>query len=82
MFCDGRSNVRSLLQLSTRGPDSEEHFEGQLRALSFSTLWTVENVSVNISRHSPVSTLLLSCVPGGGVKSSKVGTAIIEEGAG
>ena len=55
--------------------------EGQLCALSFSTLQTVENVSVNISRRSPVSTLLLSCASGGGVKSSEAGAAIIEEGA-
>ena len=82
MFCDGNSYVRGLLQRSTRGPDSEEHLEGQLCALSFSTLQTIENVSVNISRSSPVSTLLLSCAPGGGVKSSETGAAIIKEGAG
>ena len=81
MFRDGKSYVRGLLQGSMRGPDSEEHFEGQLCALSFSTLQTVENVSVNISRRSPVSTLLLSCASGGEVKSSEAGTAIIEEGA-
>ena len=64
-----------------RGPDSEEHFEGQLCALSFSTLQTVENVSVNISRRSPVSTLLMSCASGGEVKSSEAaaGAAIIEQ---
>ena len=41
----------------------------------------VENVSVYISRSSPVSTLLLLCVPHGGVKSSEVAMAIIEEDA-
>ena len=81
MFCEGKSYTRGLLQRSTRGPDSEEHSEGQLCALSFSTLEKVENVSVNISRSSPVSTLLQSCVPGGRVKSSEAGAAIIEEGA-
>ena len=80
MFCDGKSYVRGLLQRSTRGPDSEEHFEGQLCAISFSTLQTVENVSMNISRRSPVSTLLVSCASGGEVKSSEAGAAIIEEG--
>ena len=39
-------------------------FEGQLCALSFSTLQTVENVSVNISRRSPVSTPLSKKVRG------------------
>ena len=39
-------------------------------------------ISVYISRCSPFSTLLLSCVPGNGMKSSEVGTAIIEEGGG
>ena len=81
MFCDGKSYVRGLLQRSTRGPDSEEHFEGQLCALSFSTLQTVENVSVNISRRSPVSTLLVSCASGGEVKTSEAGAAVIEKGA-
>ena len=74
MFCDGESYVRGLLQRSTRGQKSI--FEGQLCALSFSTLQTVENVSVNILRSSPVSTLLLSCAPGGGVKSSEAGAAM------
>ena len=82
MFCDGKCYVRSLLKRSTRGPGSEEHLEGKLCALNFSTLQTVVNVSVYISRRSPVSKLLLSCVPGGGVKSSEAGAAIIEEGAG
>ena len=84
MFCDGNSNVRSLLQHSTHGPGSEKRLliELQLCALNFSTPQTVENVSVHISQHSPVSTLLLSCVPGGEVKSSEVDAAIIEEGAG
>ena len=82
MFCDGKSYVCGLLQRSTRGPGSEEHLEGQLCVLSFSTLQTVENVSMNISRCSPVSTLLLSCAPGGGVKSFKAGVAIIKEGVG
>ena len=50
--------------------------------LSFSMLQTVENVNVNISRSSPVSTLLLSCAQGDRVKSSEAGAAIIEEGAG
>ena len=81
MFCDGKSYVRGLLQRSTHGPDSEEHFEGQLCTLSFSMLQTVENVSVNISWRSPVSTLLASCASGGKVKSSGAGAAIIEEGA-
>ena len=71
MFCDGKSYVRGLLQRSTHGQDSEKHLEGQLCALSFSMLEKVENVRVNISRSSPVSMLLLSCVPGGGVKSSE-----------
>ena len=47
--------------------------------LSFSMLQTVENVSVYILQHSPVSTLLLPCVPGGGVESSEVNAAIIKE---
>ena len=67
---------------STHGPDSEEHLEGQLCAQSFSTLQTVENVSVNVSRSSQVSTLLLSYAPGGGLKSSEAGAAILKEGAG
>ena len=78
MFCDGKSYVRGLLQRSTRGPGSEE----QLCALSFSTLQTVENVSVNISRRSPVSTLLVSCASSGAVKSSEAGAAIIEKAHG
>ena len=69
VFCDSNSYIRSLLQRSTRWPDSEEQLEGQPCELSFSTL------------RSPVSTLLLSCVPGGGLKSSEAGAAIIEEGA-
>ena len=70
MICDGKGYIRSLLQRSTRGSGSEEHLVEQLCALSFSMLQTrtVKNVSVYISRRSPVSTL--SCVPDGGVKSS------------
>ena len=64
------------------GPGSKKHLEGQLCALSFSTPQTVENVSMYISQHSPVSTLLLSCVPGSEVKSSEADAAIIEEGVG
>ena len=62
------------------GPDSEEHFEGQLCALSFSMLQTDESISMNISRRSPVATLLVSCASGGELKSSEAGAAIIKEG--
>ena len=71
-------HAHSLLQRSTRGHGSEEHLEGRLCALSFSTLQTFGNGSVYISRRSSVSMLLLSCVPGGGVKSFQAGVAIIE----
>ena len=50
--------------------------------LSFSTLQTVENISMYISKLSPVSTLLLSCVSGGGLQSSEEGVAIIKEDVG
>ena len=78
MFCDGKNYVRGLLHV---GQILKSISEGQLCALSFSTLQTVENVSVNISRRSPVSTLLISCASGGEVKSSEAGAAIIKEGA-
>ena len=64
-----------------RGAGSEEQLEGQTCKLSLLTLQRLKNVSMYISRRSLVSTLLLSCVPSGRVKSSKAVVVIIEEGA-
>ena len=62
-------------QLSASSPDnltvkgSEEHLlRGQLCEQR-----QLKHFSENISRHSPVSTLLLSCVPGIKVKRSEAG---------
>ena len=38
--------VRSMLQHSTCGQGSEEHLEGQLGAISFSTLQMVEKLEI------------------------------------
>ena len=81
MFYDGKSYVCicSLLQRSMHEQGSKEHLEWQLCTLSFSTLQTVENVSMYVPFTTLTSsTLLQSCIPGGGVKFSKAGVAIIE----
>ena len=71
--CYSAVRVGQVLKSIQKGNRASEAFQRYKR---------LKNVSVYISRRSPVSTLLLSCVPGGGVKSSETGAAIIEEGEG